>query len=266
MDTLGTKAPKRRHITVHGNTEAILNAEDLQYLKLKGCFEIPSESDDLLAAYFQFVHPMFPVIDGRSFLQDLADGGLEKVNLLLLWSMFSVSATYVPACRGTATKALFHMRGRLLFDLSGENDRLVFLQSALLLSFWFDDAEDIKQCWYWSGIAFDIALGSLGLHDKLKSCTEQSSDPKHDIWRNVWHCCMLRDAWLSYSMGRALRLDGARFISKSLLNTVSHFQDMELGGNRLYEDTEAEALEKMWQSSGIAAQTVRQSLLLKLGQ
>ena len=52
--------------------------------------------------------------------------------------------------------------------MSGENDKLVLVQSALLLSFWFDDAEDIKQSWYWTGIAFGIAQ-ALGLHRQLDS-------------------------------------------------------------------------------------------------
>ncbi|KPM37871.1 hypothetical protein AK830_g8707 [Neonectria ditissima] len=250
-------SPKRRHVTVNGTADAALDPEDLEYLKLKGCFELPAQSDDLLAAYFDYVHPIFPVLDGPSFLRDHADGGLGRMNLLLIWSMFSVSASYVPSCSGKYTKALFVKRGKALLDLSGENDKLVLIQSALLLSFWFDDAEDIKQSWYWSGIAFGFAQ-TLGLHRIPSVETQQASIAKHNVWRNLWHCCMLRDAWLSYSMGRPLRLDEAACSSTVSVTANCGFQDMKLHGSRIYSDAEAEGFEKMWRSSVTAAQYLRQ--------
>ncbi|KAK7403018.1 hypothetical protein QQX98_011218 [Neonectria punicea] len=239
LDMLRPGSPKRRHITVNGRADAALNPEDLEYLKLKGCFELPAESDDLLAAYFNFVHPIFPVLDGPSFLRDHADGGLGRMNLLLIWSMFSVSASYVPACSRKETKASFVRRGKVLFDVSGENDKLVLIQSALLLSFWFDDAEDIKQSWYWSGIAFSFAQ-THGLHRVPVPETQQISKAEHDIWRNLWHCCMFRDAWLSYTMGRPLRLDEAACTATLPLVANCGFRDVKLRGNNIYSEAEAE--------------------------
>ncbi|CAM1510947.1 Fc.00g084600.m01.CDS01 [Cosmosporella sp. VM-42] len=257
LDMLRPGSPKRRHITVNGTADAALNAGDLEYLKLKGCFELPAQSEELLAAYFHFVHPIFPVLDGSSFLRDHARGGLDTMNLLLLWSMFSVSASYVPACSGKETKALFVMRGKVLFDISGENDKLVLIQSALLLSFWFDDAEDIKQSWYWSGIAFNIAQ-TLGLHRIPILDSQQISQTEYDIWKNLWHCCMLRDAWLSYSMGRPLRLNEAASSATLLLTADCRFRDMKFNKNNVYSEEEAEGFEKMWRSSVTAAHTLRQ--------
>ena len=98
LDTLAPENAKRRHITVNGAADATVNPEDLEYLKLMGCFELPVKSEDLLAAYFHFVHPIFPVLDGPSFLRDHAKEGLEGMNLLLVWSVFSVSASYVATC------------------------------------------------------------------------------------------------------------------------------------------------------------------------
>lgn len=251
-------ALKRRHVTVNGSADAALNPEDLQYLKVKGCFELPPESDELLASYFRFVHPIFPVLDGPSFLRGHAEAGLEGMNLLLIWSIFSVSASYVPVCSGKETKALFVMRGRILFDLSVENDKLVLVQSALLLSFWFDDAEDIKQSWYWSGIAFSIAQ-SFGLHRVPATDAPKTSEVEYSNWRNVWYCCMLRDAWLSYSMGRPLRLDEATCNATEFL-TECRFAEMQLQGSSLYSKAEARGVEQMWRSSVGVAHVLRQSL------
>ncbi|KAF1817147.1 hypothetical protein P152DRAFT_510439 [Eremomyces bilateralis CBS 781.70] len=259
FDMLRPESPKRRHITINGRADAALNPEDLEYLWLKGCFELPTESNDLLAAYFRFVHPIFPVLDGPSFLRDHASGGLGRLNLLLLWSMFSVSASYVPACSDKETKASFVTRGNVLFELGGENDKLVLVQSALLLSFWFDDAEDIKQSWYWSGIAFSISQ-TLGLHRTPMPDARQIFRAEYHVWRNAWHCCMLRDTWLSYSMGRPLRLDEAARSTTLPLMAECRFQDVKLQGNSVYSEAEAEGFEKMWRTSVTAANMLRQFL------
>lgn len=185
---------KGRHVTINGTEDAGLSREDLEYLQLKGCFQLPAKSDDLFAAYFDYVHPLFPVLDGPSFLRDYANGGLNGTNLLLLWSMFSVSAGYVEAYSNQEAKASFAMRAKLLFHLSSESDKLVLIRSALLLSFWFDDAEDVKQSWYWSGIAFSVAQ-TLGLHHE--SVSQENPNAGAGSWKIMWHCCLLRDAWLS---------------------------------------------------------------------
>ncbi|KAF1998690.1 hypothetical protein P154DRAFT_384739, partial [Amniculicola lignicola CBS 123094] len=183
-----------------------MDAEDLEYLKSKGCFSLPSESGDLVKAYFQFVHPSFPVIDGPSFLRDYTAGGLESINLLLLWSMFSASASYVALPDRRVVKESYVYKAKLLFDLSQENDKIVLVQSALLLSFWFADTEDVKQSWYWTSIAFGIAQ-TLGLHREFKSSNGQIPSQQQRLWRNVWWCCMIRDVWLAFGMGRPLRIN-----------------------------------------------------------
>ncbi|KAF2165771.1 hypothetical protein M409DRAFT_24057 [Zasmidium cellare ATCC 36951] len=249
---------KGRHLTISSSRDSTLPAEDLAYLEAKGCFALPDESHDLLRAYFRFVHPQFPVLDGGTFLRDHADGRLEKINLLLLWSMFSVSACYVPACRSVETKALYHIRAKTLFDISGENDKYVLIQSALLLSFFFDDVEDVKQSWYWTGIAFSLAQ-SLGLHDNLLSDRDNSTT-NNVFQKTMWHCCMLRDAWLSYSMGRPLRLGGE---TSHTFKSECSFQDMILLGDRIHTDAEAEELTRMWRGSVEAALALHLSLQSK---
>ncbi|KAK4495875.1 hypothetical protein PRZ48_013143 [Zasmidium cellare] len=249
---------KGRHLSIESSRDNALPAEDLEYLKAKGCFALPDESRALLSAYFKFVHPQFPVLDGTAFLRDHGDGRLDTINLLLLWSMFSVGASYVPACRGAETKALYHMRAKTLFDISGENDKYVLIQSSLLLSFFFDDVEDVQQSWYWSGIAFSLAQ-SLGLHEILP-VVEGKSSPTYR--GTLWQCCILRDAWLSYTMGRPLRLWEAELISSSWCQ----FSDMVLFGERVHIDDEANELEKAWRCSVDASWALNLSLQGKVVQ
>lgn len=204
-DILRSVAPGEHvHFKVPTEMEKALTAEDLAYLRHKGCFSIPPESELLIQAYFEFVHPSFPILDLQIFLSDYADGGIESINLLLLWSMLSTAASYVPSCAHRATKEVFNDRAKLLFHLAPENNKIVVVQSALLLGFWFAEAQDVKQSWYWSGIAFSVGQ-SCGLHLDNSNCSSE----ERTLRRNLWRACMVRDVWLSFGQGRPLRLNAA---------------------------------------------------------
>ena len=234
-----------RHFHVPAAAEKALAAEDLEYLKIKGCFTLPAESEQLLKAYFLHVHPSFPVIDGPQFMQDYAVTGLNGVNLQLLWSMFSVSASYIPSLSRITRKELYIQRAKLLFDLSEEKDKIVLVQSALLMSFWFADTEDVKQSWYWTGIAFSIAQ-TLGLHREVRSVNTQITIQQQVLWRTIWQCCMMRDIWLAFGMGRPLRLNAADCDSFADEAAVPLFDGMVLHGEALYTPEEASILSRMW--------------------
>ncbi|KAF1972587.1 hypothetical protein BU23DRAFT_467416, partial [Bimuria novae-zelandiae CBS 107.79] len=90
----------------------------------KGCFTLPTQRKKILEAYFRFVHPTFPVIDAHAFLSQYATHGFEGINLLLLWSIFSVSASYAQTLDGgrKACKGTYVARVKMLFDLSYESD------------------------------------------------------------------------------------------------------------------------------------------------
>lgn len=246
------------HLLVPAKTEQALVSEDLAYLKCKGCFSLPAESDALVEVYFQFVHPSFPILDGPTFLRDYANGGINRINLLLLWSMFSVAAGYVPEYAQRATKEAFVQRAKLLFDLSHENDKIVLVQSALLLSFWFAEAEDVKQSWYWTGIAFGIAQ-TLGLHrDFSGSTTEQRI-----LWRNLWRCCMIRDVWLAFSMGRPLRLNKNDCSVPLTPASDYQFRSLVFHGKELFTRAETSGFLALWERLVTASDVLREILSRK---
>jgi hypothetical protein len=250
------------HIHVPAAAEKSLAAEDLEYLKVKGCFSLPAESRKLLVAYFKFVHPTFPVIDGPAFLHDYAANGLGGINLLLLWSMFSVSASYISLPSRTTAKELYARRAKLLFDLSEEKDKIILVQSALLLSFWFADTEDVKQSWYWTSIAFGIAQ-TLGLHREVKNTQIQVSDAQRTLWRNVWWCCMTRDVWLAFGMGRPLRLDSSNCDCPLPRDSKNQFLNMVIHDELLYSLEEASSFATMWLRLITASDVLRDVLLSK---
>ena len=261
------------HVMIPAATAKALAPEDLEYLQAKHCFALPNLKvcTSLIEAYFRYIHPTFPVIDGPAFLEDYANGGLHRLNLLLLWSMFSVSASYIVdsdlAAVGFSTKMSMKesivKRAKLLFDLSLENDKIVLLQSALLLSFWFNDSEDVMQSWYWTGIAFSTAQ-TIGIHrnpNARRKNTSISKKQRH-LWRNIWSACVMRDAWLSLGMGRPLRLnkEDSDCPVPTIVDNAAMNEALVLHGKKLWSGSEALALAKVWQSVLTTTDALREIL------
>jgi hypothetical protein len=217
VDLAADGTRKAQHLLVPRATAKALQSEDLNYLKKKGAFSLPTTQvcNALVLSYFQHVHPTTPIIDKTAFLIAYNEGGIQRVNLLLLWSMFSASASFTPESvvqdagypNRIQMKESFLARAKSLFHLSGEDEKIVLIQSALLISFWFSDAEDVMQTWYWTGIAFGLAQ-TMGLHRDPVSANSNSSVPEQHrrLWRRIWWNCVIRDSWVALLMGRPMRI------------------------------------------------------------
>jgi hypothetical protein len=235
-----------RCFDVPSTAESALATEDLEYLKAKGCFDLPAESKELIEAYFLYVHPAFPVIEASMFLRNYETHGIEGINLLLLWSVFSVSASYVDLSPQKAFKKVYAHRAKLLFDLTEEKDKVVLVQSALLLSFWFEDGEDVKQSWYWSGIAISVAQ-TLGLHRETESSPSDQM-LQRSARRLIWQCCIYRDVWLAFGMGRPRRILEKDKDMSRLDEAKDSFTSLILHGRKLYSQEEATGFAASWKS------------------
>jgi hypothetical protein len=162
--------------------------------------------------------------------------------------MFSVSASYAATSPQKVYKKIYAHRAKYLFDLTQENDKIVLVQCALLLSFWFEDGEDVKQSWYWSSIAISIAQ-TLGLHREIKVVAAQTSIAQRSLWRNIWHCCVYRDVWLAFGMGRPLRIQTSDCIAFLPRAGIGCFSDeLVLHGEELYSTQEAEGFGESWKT------------------
>lgn len=95
-----------------------------------------------------------------------------------------------------------------MYETSGETDRTVLLQSAILLSFYHSEKDLHTQVWYWSGIAISHCQ-IMGLHRPPTNRDDHSSTAsrQQSIWRRLWWCCFFRDRWLSLTLGRPLRIN-----------------------------------------------------------
>ncbi|EFY89034.1 hypothetical protein MAC_04965 [Metarhizium acridum CQMa 102] len=130
-----------------------------------------------------------PVIDAKLLLTFHQTGETSEWNLLLLWSMFFVAAN-------------------CMYDNGGETDKVVLLQSALLMGLWHSQRHSHAQPWYWTGIAISICQ-ILGLHRDPDSVKFNASFPayRRHLWRRLFWSCFFRDRWLSLTLGRPLRMN-----------------------------------------------------------
>ncbi|RAL13070.1 Zn(II)2Cys6 transcription factor [Aspergillus homomorphus CBS 101889] len=207
-----------RHFLIPSRASTSLSEEDRNYLASKGVFNLPSSEacHCLLQAYFRHVHPIMPIIEADQILHFFHAGRLHEYNLLLVWSVFFVAVNFVPSslCEREgydsrkAMKAAMYSHAKCLYNNSGERDKVVLLQSSLMLGFWHSEVDEHVQPWYWTGISVTLCQ-ILGLHRDPDAARYNAAitDRQRYLWRRLWWTCFFRDRWLSLTLGRPLRID-----------------------------------------------------------
>ncbi|KAK5232887.1 hypothetical protein LTR47_006114 [Exophiala xenobiotica] len=147
-----------------------ISGEDREFLQSKGAFDLPDAPtrDLLLQAYIMWVHPLNPMLDLEGILAAVfSNGSKGRVSLLVFQSLLFAATAFTSSSLGyadqRAARRVFYDRARLLHDFDIESDRLAITQSAVLLSFWDGDSTEVRDSYYWVGIA-TLHAASLGLN------------------------------------------------------------------------------------------------------
>ncbi|KAJ0107221.1 hypothetical protein J7T55_007591 [Diaporthe amygdali] len=167
--------------------------------------KLPDKSlaDELIQVYFSRINPGWPIVDEEDFMDRYKSTDPRKsVPLLLLNSILLVGA-HVSASRRNdykSLKACFFRRAKMLIDVQFEDDRKVYIQAALLMTWNCDHLEDIvSNSWYWIGFAARTALG-LGMH-RDTSQSRMSAVTKRE-WVRLWWVLFQFDVLVSVAHGR----------------------------------------------------------------
>ncbi|EXJ82703.1 hypothetical protein A1O3_06517 [Capronia epimyces CBS 606.96] len=192
--------------------------EELEFLRVKGAFSIPPKDvcDEAVLAYFRNAHPLLPVLDAKSFLDQYSRRGCQGISLILLWSILHVAASFLRMETVTksgfqtkkAMKIAMYQHVKLLYDNNQEPDQLVLVQAVILLGYWHPDTQDRFEAWHWTGIAISMCQ-SMGLHRSsfgLKTRGPQSADLMR-LARRIWWSCLVRDRWLAFIKNQPMRIN-----------------------------------------------------------
>ncbi|KAK6079400.1 cutinase transcription factor 1 beta [Seiridium cupressi] len=194
---------------------AKIAAEDVSYLHVKGALTLPSLplQNALLRAYVEYVHPYMPLLELHDFLSAInsVDGLCGQISLFLYHAVMFAGTAYVDvkylkeagyASRKAARKAYFQ-KTRLLYDFDYESDRLILVQSLLLMTYWYETPDDQKDTWHWMGVAISLAH-TIGLH--RNPANTSMSPRKQKLWKRIWWSCFMRDRLIALGMRRPTRI------------------------------------------------------------
>lgn len=91
----------------------------------------------------------------------------------------------------------------MLYDFDYESDRLVLVQSLLLMTYWYETPDDQKDTWHWMGVAISLAH-TIGLH--RNPATTSMPIRKQKLWKRIWWSCFMRDRLVALGMRRPTRI------------------------------------------------------------
>jgi transcriptional regulatory protein AMDR len=164
------------------------NVHDL--LQDVNSFPAKDVRDDFVEAFFEKIHPCFPIIDESDFRARYSNPQNQPPLLLLhavLLAGAHVSVHPKAVQARHMVKAALFRRAKYVFDIRHENDRLNLVQAALLFTWHLQNGDTASSnSYFWSGVACRIAFG-IGMHrDLMKDPPNRMPLSDRRLWRRVW--------------------------------------------------------------------------------
>ncbi|KAL3465170.1 fungal-specific transcription factor domain-containing protein [Aspergillus heterothallicus] len=190
--------------------------EDLEFLRFRGALSIPESGlrTELLRCYIKWVHSFLPVLNLQEFLRCIAENDPDgNISLLLFQAVMFVSTAFVDlkhlqAAGFTTRKSArntFYTRLRLLYSLECEDDRIVIVQTLLLMTYWSDHMNcPQRDIWDWIGIC-SINAQSIGLNRDPSSSDMGLRTKK--LRTRLWWCLFSRDRLIAMGMRRPTQVN-----------------------------------------------------------
>ncbi|KAF4551120.1 Fungal specific transcription factor domain-containing protein 50 [Elsinoe fawcettii] len=185
--------------------------EDIQFLRAKGAFTPPTTAglDILIQAFMDRVYPLYPIVDPQEFLMQ------HKTNTLpwiILHSVCYITATFCTDATLSAAgysdrkaaRISFQTKAKALFDIGYDSNKVVLLQSALMLSFWGGGPNTFWNFYSWLSAGVTIAE-TLGMHRSFARTNMKPQDKS--LLKRLWWTLVLRDSACSAFIGRPFRID-----------------------------------------------------------
>ncbi|KAJ5612716.1 hypothetical protein N7510_005910 [Penicillium lagena] len=202
---------KQRPDTLDQLQPSHMMPEDLDFLRMKGVFELPEKAhlDAFFATFLERIYPLYPLVNRQELIQQHANG---NVPLILLHSICFIAATFCDlpilhhAGFTSRRDARFHYykKVKVLFDSGYEINKIVILQSAILMSFWGGGPNSYWNFYSWISTAVTIAE-AVGIHRSTAMTNMAPQD--RSLLRRLWWILVVRDSACSALVGRPFRID-----------------------------------------------------------
>jgi hypothetical protein len=190
-----------------------LDNVEIDILHQRGAFLLPPRvlCDELVDAYFKWVHPIVPVINKTKFMRQYKDPK-NPPSLLLLQAMLLAGSRVctnpqLMDANGSSTPAAltFYKRAKALYDANYEDDRVTIVQSLLLMGWYWEGPEDVtKNVFYWTRVATIVAQGS-GMHRSVEGSQLTKADKR--LWKRIWWTLFTRDRSTAVALGRPCHIN-----------------------------------------------------------
>lgn len=190
-----------------------MDRSEVEILKIKGAFLLPAQdlADELVECFFEKIHPLIPVVNRSRFMRQYNDPS-NPPSLLLRQAIMTAASK---VCRSKALEdehgstalatQTFYKRAKALYDANYEFDRLVVVQSLILLGWFHDAPEEVnKNVFYWTRVALTIAQG-IGLHRSVESSGMPLAEKR--MWKRIWWGLFVRDRFTAVAMGRPVMIN-----------------------------------------------------------
>ncbi|KAL1953765.1 hypothetical protein VTO42DRAFT_2296 [Malbranchea cinnamomea] len=176
-------------------------------------------ADDYLRCFWEFMHPLFPVLHKTSFMKQYEeiwssndprerrtehcsmDEVIFSSIINILFALGCKFSGHIPASERASIADDFYQRSRKIFVYdpldSGSVQQVQFL---LLNGVYLQSTRYANRCWNAVGLAIRVAQ-SLGMH--LDQPDErQESQVDREMRRRIWHTCVILDKLLAMTFGR----------------------------------------------------------------
>jgi hypothetical protein len=185
--------------------------EDITYLEAKQVFEYPPSDilDALVSTFLDRYWPIYPIVLRQELVQQHKD---KSMPWILLHAICFVSATYCPIAvlhRAGFTsrkeaRFAYYRKAKALFDTSYERNKIVILQSVIMLTFWGGGPNNYWNFYSWIGTGVTIAE-TLGMHRSLDGTNMKPQDKS--LLKRLWWTLLIRDASCGALVGRPFRIN-----------------------------------------------------------
>ncbi|KAM0718177.1 hypothetical protein Q7P37_006509 [Cladosporium fusiforme] len=211
---IGIDMSKRSRTTADSsrkNHPPHLSSQDIDYLTSKRAFEVPKSGLEklLVSAFLDRFYPLYSIVDKDEILQLHRT---QNLPFILLHAICLIGATFCDISvihrygfdSRLQARRSFYEKAKIMFDLEYERDRIVLLQTVIMLSFWGPHLESSWNPCSWIGFGVTVAA-SLGLH--RSSSGSYASDKDRGLIKRLWWTLVVRDSYCAALMGRPARVD-----------------------------------------------------------